>query len=306
MRAVWSFWSKPFHSHRAATWFSPFHHLLAWGLSLRAASQHYPETVLITDQAGKKLLVDQLGLPFMHISTELEQIRDADPDWWALGKILAYSIQDRPFVHLDTDVFLWKRLPPQVEQAHVFSQCPERIAEIDGNYRPREVEAAFARFQLPLPVEWEWSRSRNPAALTAENCGIFGGNNVKFLNYCSKMALNLILRPEHAPVWALANDKRAHTILLEQWFMTTACTDYHRFHPTSPYKGVKITRLFPNDQSIPAGTAAQLGYTHLFWIAKSHPAVARRLEDRVRREDPEFYRRCVRLCDNSQLALSGA
>ena len=79
MRAVWSFWSRPFPAHRSNIWCKPLHHLLAWGLSVQAARRHYPETVLITDRPGKKLLVDQLGLPFAEVSTELERLNDADP-----------------------------------------------------------------------------------------------------------------------------------------------------------------------------------------------------------------------------------
>ena len=109
MRSVWSFWTPPFQARKGRVWRKPLHHFLAWGISLSAARRHYPETVLVTDQAGKKLLIDALvGLQFTAVSTELDCLRTVDPDWWALGKLVAYSIQDQPFIHLDTDVFLWK------------------------------------------------------------------------------------------------------------------------------------------------------------------------------------------------------
>ena len=69
MRAVWSFWSRPFQAQQAR-WSAPLHHLLAWGLSLATARRHFPETVLVTDREGKKLLVDTLGLQFGTVSTE--------------------------------------------------------------------------------------------------------------------------------------------------------------------------------------------------------------------------------------------
>src|SRR5471032_2830482 len=123
MRAVWSFWSKPFLAFKGRVWLEPLHHLLAWGLSVRLASKHYPDTMLVTDQAGAELLVERLGLRFTHVRTDLEQLRHADVGWWALGKLFAYSVQDRPFVHLDTDVFLWKQLPARLEGAAVFSNA---------------------------------------------------------------------------------------------------------------------------------------------------------------------------------------
>src|ERR1700733_2703918 len=117
MRAVWSFWSRPYQAHTGQRWSSPMHHLLAWGLSLDTARRHYPETVLVTDSAGKQLLVDRLGLGFKSVSTELDRLAGADPAWWALGKLVAYSLQDQPFVHIDSDVFLWKSLSKEVAEA---------------------------------------------------------------------------------------------------------------------------------------------------------------------------------------------
>src|SRR5262245_28715199 len=103
MRAVWSFWSRPFQAHKGRIWCKPLHHLLAWGLSLETARRYYPETVLITDRPGKALLVDRLGLPFVQVSTELDRLEHEDPGWWSLGKLVAYGMQDRPFVHIDSD-----------------------------------------------------------------------------------------------------------------------------------------------------------------------------------------------------------
>src|ERR1700730_8204794 len=67
MHAFWSFWSKPFYAFKGRIWREPVHHLLAWGLSLRLARKHYPETHLVTDEAGAELLVERLGLSFTHV-----------------------------------------------------------------------------------------------------------------------------------------------------------------------------------------------------------------------------------------------
>ena len=159
MRAVWSFWSKPFHEWKGRIWQTPSHHLMAWGLSLRLARRHFAETALVTDTAGKELLVDRLGLSFDHVSCELDCLRHADAGWWALGKLVAYSLQQKPFIHLDTDVFLWKPLPATLLSAPVIAQCPERHFVANQWCSPTQIEALFARFGLTLPVEWEWSRA---------------------------------------------------------------------------------------------------------------------------------------------------
>jgi hypothetical protein len=208
--------------------------------------------------------------------------------------LLAYSLQDQPFVHIDTDVFLWKPLPPNLAEAPVFAQCRDHFSRTDWCYRPRDVEQAFAQEKLALPKEWEYVQSRD-TVLTAENCGILGGTNIDFLRYYSKQALDLVLRPQHAAAWSRLPDKKPYTIVIEQFFLS-ACVDFHRYHPRSPYRGVEVKHLFQSwEQAYDGNEAARLGFTHLIAGAKTSPVIARRLEERVRREDPAYVRVCERL-----------
>jgi len=295
MRAVWSFWSKPFYAYKANVWLRPLHHLLAWGISLQAARRHYPDTVLITDRAGKRLLVDQLGLSFTNVSTELERLREVDVGWWALGKLIAYGMQDKPFVHIDSDVFLWKALPRHLHEAAVFAQCPETFHSLNDPFNPRDIEQAFAENELSLPIEWKWYRSREKHAFREENCGILGGNDLDFLRYYSSAAIDLVTRPQNASVWSRFPEKECFNMIVEQFFLT-ACLEFHRFHPMSPFKDVRISYLFSSwDDAFDPSLSARLGYTHLVAGAKSHPGVARRLEERVRRDDPTYFRRCEKV-----------
>src|SRR6187431_444771 len=64
LKAVWSFWSKPFRSHHHRVWTSEKEHLLAWVLSTQTARQHYGPTELHTDDAGARMLIDGIGLEF--------------------------------------------------------------------------------------------------------------------------------------------------------------------------------------------------------------------------------------------------
>jgi|SRR5215470_2178147 len=283
---------------RSSSWGQPLHHFLAWGLSLCAARKHYPETVLITDHKGKKLLIDKLGLPFTDVCTELDRLQDIDPAWWSLGKLTAYAMQDQPFLHLDTDVFLWKPLAPQVAEAPVFAQCPE-IHSYGLDCHQSEIERAFAAHGCTLPREWEWERSQENAHFREENCGIVGGSNVAFLRYFAETALDMVLSPGNSLAWSSLGVKVGYNMIVEQYLLS-ACIGFHRFHPGSPYRGVRVKYLFTSwgDGHDP-NCAARVGYTHLMGGAKSHPAVGKRLEDRMRREDPTYYRLCERVAQSS-------
>lgn len=295
MRAVWSFWSKPFNAFKGRIWREPQHHLLAWGLSLRLARQHFAETQLVTDTAGKQMLVDELGLEFDEVSTELDGLRDINPGWWALGKLVAYSLQDRPFVHIDTDVFLWKALPTSLAAAPVLAQCPEQHALENAWCGPRHIEYLFDRHNLSLPVEWQWASSRNTTWFREENCGIMGGRRVDFIRHYAQTAIRLVSDPANRAVWAELPDLSGYNMLIEQ-FLLACCVDYHRIDPASAYRGVNIRYLFADWTEAHSPQAASLaGYTHLLGDAKTNPVVTARLERRVAQLDPAFLRHCQRM-----------
>jgi Family of unknown function (DUF6734) len=293
MRAVWSFWSKPFRSHYGSAWGTPLNHSLAWVVSVLTAARHYPDTLLVTDSAGARMLVDQLGLPFAAVSTELDRLHRHDPGWWMLGKLVAYARQETPFVHIDTDAFLWKPLPDRLATAPVLAQHPEHYGPEQDIYRPQDVEHAFAETGGIIPTEWQWARSQAPG-LSAENCGILGGCDIGFLRHYAETALALVERPENAAGWMRHPHKWRFTYVVEQ-FLLSACIGYHRAHPHSPHQGVRCEYLFRSwDEARNPNHAAKAGYTHLMADSKRAPDVMRRLAYRVRRDWPEYYRRCVR------------
>lgn len=299
MRAVWSYWSKPYRRAAGRTWPSPLHHWLAWGLSLRLAREHYPETMLVTDRAGKALLVDSLGLRFTRVSTELESLRNVDSGWWALGKLVAYRMQQQPFVHLDTDVFLWKPLPPELLHASLFAQCPEEHSAIEQWCAPREIERVFAQHDLSLPAEWEFARSQRLDAYREANCGILGGNRTDFIRYYANLALDLVTNSAHAGAWAAFDYKDGLNMVIEQ-FLFTACFEFHRSHPESPFRGTNMRYLFSSTgEAVNQEIAARAGFTHLWGDSKRDNIVAHRLEQRTRDEDAHFYTHCLHLSRNS-------
>lgn len=288
-RSVWSFWSKPYRAGREASWADDWYHWLAWGLSVHAARQHYPETVLVTDDAGARVLVDALELPFTEVSTALNGL-EADPDWWALGKLEAYRRQTAPFIHIDADVFLWTPLNPALNSAPVLAQNPEPIPSLlETCYRPDLLEAVIAPDWLP--VEWTWYR-RARAAWRAECCGVFGGTRVDFIQHYATQALAMASDTHDRPGLARLPDKPGHMILLEQYLLS-ACLEYYAEQPGSAFADVHIQYVFDRlEEAYIPGVAEAAGYTHLAGGTKRNRRICRDLERRVREDLPQFYERC--------------
>lgn len=276
MRAVWSFWRAPFADHREAAWGTETNHLLAWALSVREASRHYADTQLVTDDAGAELLVDGLGLEFGEVSTALNGLRDCDPAWWSMGKLVAVGRQERPFVHLDADVFLWKPLPFGL--AGVFAQNPEPFEQASSYYDP----AAFGGAAW-LPPEWDWyTRTALPRG---ECCGIVGGTDLGLLHHWAAEGLRLVREPANQP-WLARLDRPPLTITVEQYLLS-ACLEHH---------GVGIEYLFESWAAAGnAREAREAGFTHLIADTKRNPVYAGRLARRVRRDHPDLYHRALHL-----------
>lgn len=293
VRAVWSFWSKPFREGRGSQWPSDYHAHLAWGLSVELARRHYPDTLLVTDDEGAELLVDRLKLPFESVSLELNKLRAHDPDWWALGKLYAYRLQTEPFVHIDSDVFLWKRLPAELESAPVFAQSPEVFdPERDAQWYPLgAVDRTFLKTGW-LPEAWRWYSAR-PTPLVASCCGVVGGQRTDVLREFAELGIRVVEAHENAPGWAAWSDKGYCNVLIEQFLLNAVVEHRRALEWVESDAELRITYLFPTDAgAYDPARAEEAGYTHLIGGAKRNAALMADLEARMWADYPEFAERC--------------
>lgn len=288
MRAIWSFWSKPFLAAHKSWWASERHHLLAWVLSVESARRFFPDTHLVTDDYGIRVLVDALQLPFQSVSSSLSRLASQDPDWWALGKLYTYREQTQPFIHIDNDVFLWKALPTRLLTAPILAQNPERFRFGGGWYCPERWQEAIDATNGWLPEEWRWyTHLKGNEAVC---CGILGGQAVDFVRGYADKAIRMLEHPANRPAWA-SIDRVGSNILFEQYFLS-ACLYWQLSHDGTPLGYAGPEYLFPDERSAYHSNApVELGYTHLLGLAKRNPTLAHRLETRVQRDYPLAYER---------------
>jgi hypothetical protein len=296
VKAVWSLWTKPLSQGKHPGWLTEKHHLLSWILSFETARRHYPDTCLVTDDEGARLLVEGLGLEFTEVSLQLNSCTDSDPDWWALGKLQTYATQTAPFVHIDDDVYLWQPLPEGLENAQVFAQHPERLAFGASFYRPELLEHLVYSSGGWLPREFScyvhlWG------SLRAENCGIMGGCRTDFINYYGQLGLDLINHPQNQAIWEGLENKHEHFILFEQYLLA-ACIEYQKISDHSRYHNIEIRYLFRSYSDALANASSQ-GFTHLLAGAKRNCQVLDRLEETVKKRYPARYERCLLLTNSA-------
>lgn len=300
MKIIQSLWTKPLaldvqRGKVSGGWPSWDHYWASWVLSAWQARLTHGTVDLVTDRVGAQILVEELQLPFRHVSLALEDIpRHVHPALWAYGKIVAYEEHakrdedsgGRGFMHIDSDVYLWKPLPERVASADIAAQhyewAPDHPRFHDIYTRPRQTMRALMK---RLPEAWTPHADEDHAI----NMGIFGGLDLGTIaEYCRQVRA-FVEHPDNQPGWKLVADSGVGNVgwsnaLIEQ--QTAYCVARHR--------GVPMTMLFEKEPASDFNKAGnQLGYTHVMGH-KKRPATDDfivRLERRVRDTYPEAWSR---------------
>lgn len=183
MKAVYSFFDttgEPLQSARH--WLNPEFFLYSWVVSTHQAAAKFSKVELVTDSKSK-ILFENLELPFTTIRTDLDEILDYNKEFWALGKIKAYQIQDEPFIHIDNDVIIFNELPRELLNAKILFQNKEANDWFNYCYQPQV--AYLDKVNYSLPKSWK-------KADYAVNCGIYLCNELEFNKEYCKQAFQLV------------------------------------------------------------------------------------------------------------------
>lgn len=182
MRIVQTFWTSGHDPlEHGFGWLRPEYNLMSWTLSCLSLREHYDEVALYTDERGKHVLIDLLHLPY----TEVHVVYDDElclPQHWAYAKVKTYSLQTRPFLHVDGDVFLPKPIPEDLSVAPLIAQN----REIGTAYYKGMMDKVLSYSDIILPDYIK--KSLQDDSILSYNMGLFGGTDVIFIQrYCEEV-----------------------------------------------------------------------------------------------------------------------
>jgi len=218
-------------------------------LSALLALENYGNIHLITTEKGKKFLN---GIPYTSVSIFDEEIDTNLKETWSISKLYAYRQilkENKPFIHIDYDVFLFKKLPTFLENSDVLVQHIEDVETL-SNYYNKNV------FEKNCPNLFIYDKKNKYAA----NMGIFGGNDLKSIKFYTEESLRLLNDNDNKNKFWLPKNvgltyHNAKAILLEQFYLIQCLNKIN----------VKVTTLFddlingwPKEED-----ANKFGYTHL-------------------------------------------
>lgn len=124
MRAIYTQWTAPAETNPIIndkySGFLDFETFLwSWICSVNLAKKHFDTVELYCDTPAKQILVDQLGLEFDKVHITLDD-KEQYKNIWAYGKMDTYARQTEPFVHLDADLFLYKKMDKEFDHPYFF------------------------------------------------------------------------------------------------------------------------------------------------------------------------------------------
>lgn len=162
--------------------------LMSWAFSVMQLRSQYSSLELVTDRRGRELLIDSLKLPYTSVVEALNDVDHYDRRLWAIGKLYTYQLQREPFLHIDGDIFIWKKFTKTLEQGelialHPHDRSPDHaycnhmmsIVNRDFNYVPNFMSD-------PVP----------PSGTASINAGIFGGRDIDFFQQYTQQAFKFV------------------------------------------------------------------------------------------------------------------
>lgn len=185
MRIVQTFWAAEGELlTNSYGWINPQYHLMSWALSCLSLREHYNEVVLYTDSKGYEVFIEQLKLPYTDVIIQYDNLHCPKPHW-AYPKVLTYSLQKTPFIHVDGDVYLPNKLSDKVEAGEVIAQN----LEIGSSYYKNMMNHILRRgLSLPDYLKQELLKE----SITSYNAGVLGGNDLEFIKEYCQTAFHII------------------------------------------------------------------------------------------------------------------
>lgn len=162
-------------------------------MSVMQSKKFFDKIIIVTDKIGSEIF-KSLELPIDILYDDLDdKINEKYKNFWAISKLFAHTYQTEPYVHLDLDLYLWKKLPNifYAKNIDLIYLYPEKYVSLDLysqgiydyiKYGKKGIITDLDKFLIEY-------NNRNNVAL---NCAILGGRNVSFIKEYAENILNYL------------------------------------------------------------------------------------------------------------------
>lgn len=291
MKIVQSYWSHPSHfkderkfGRTKGGFLDELFHYMGWALSCLTLKKFYKKIELVTDKEGEALFINQFNLPYSSVSVCLDELNGYHPELWAIGKIKAYQIQTEPFLHVDGDIFIWKKFGDKA-----FHKKPLIVQNIDLDYAwyKEMMKAIETHFEF-VPTEiYEAYKIRKD--FTAINAGIIGGADLGFFQEYTNKAFEFV--DKNVECLKSVNIGLFNNVFEQYLFYCLAKAENKNIEPLFNLKPHSEFTELMNFNLVPNFCS----YIHLMGFAKKNIFACEQIEMRLKYEFPKYYAHFIKL-----------
>lgn len=277
LKAVYTFWSKPLlegHSRltRKRDFFLFFIYSVLW------SRKWFKYIEINTDNFGENIF-SKFNLSDVKINNHLDVLNDLDSFmFWAYPKLYSLSKQSEPFVHLDGDVFLLRKLKDDLFNSETAFQCLE-----DYNYHNVYTPLLEKNKELRKDIVPYWK----PDLGYALNCGVMHFLDPKLFKRFHENCYNSFIKTDQEYIAKFKNfinqtsrNFLSYCLLFEQYYLASFL-DSNKISSNLIFSSEDI-------QIELNGELAMQGYIHLI-EDKNNPEILKNIDKRFSIEFPEEY-----------------
>ena len=294
MRIIQTLWLDPNEDPIAQScgWLSPEYDWISWSLCMQQLRQFNSDVELYANDSAAAFLNDDLRLYYSQVHI-LPKHANLSKFTWALAKILTYSIQETPFLHVDGDVFLQRPFDTALLQAEIIAQNIEHDStEYLNNY---DLLCSTNNNSLDFLYLSDLS------SVKAYNAGIIGGSDINFFKAFSDLAMHFVEKTSDGAANVLSST--SYCMLFEQWM----------FGLMVNYQNKQVSVLYPegtlNSSYVGYDNFEHFyksGYFHFMGQFKHNRHNLKMMAAKLRKDNPAQYYHILQLCKSKGVILDFA
>lgn len=270
-----------------ANYYSSDIHWLSVAYSALLLKQHNPNIPLhlYGNASMIKLLIEDFGLPYdySHILNSIPENRKMFYCW---PKIETYKLQDEPFIHVDSDIYMWKAIPDRLLKADLVAQHMEN----DTTFYMR----IFQHMQeMGIEIPDFLQSCIGNGYIASYNAGLLGGNNLSFFKEYLKCIDKFL--DNRMDMIRLSDQQFLFNVVFEQWLFYAIAKD-KQIEVSTYYDRIIKDFIMPNNGvpfQVIDGRCSE--YIHIMDYKRQYSCnrfIVRNMLD----EFPEYYEKIIRVC----------
>jgi len=269
-RVIFSYWAKSNINHRYSGFSNQETLLLSLSIAVKYAKKHFKEVFFYGDHEAISQVCDHIQFDKTFDTLERLNSQGTPTYLGSYSKILTYSMQNAPFLHLDNDIYLWDKPTDEFLTAPVAVECIEDTPEFYRGQLKKIFSNVMYGRTLTGDIADFMYKYRGFSGNTY-NHGVFGGVDVEWIKRYSQDIIQLIKTPKNMSLLRYNFLDQEFNPVFEQWYSSIKMV----------HDGISPVTLQVKN---PPRRADIVKYTHLSSANKRNPDIIRRLFERGTRE----------------------